>query len=102
MTSTSQSCAQASASVRLTITEVKIRRAPIFDGNKVYIHAALGTAFGILFAAGVAIFPRIHGWPGLKIESVHAKTIAQDDLTRETKNLGASNRQPQHVVSPQN
>jgi hypothetical protein len=102
MTSASQICSQASASARLTITEVKVKRARIIDGNKIYAFAALGTVFGILFAIGVAMFPRVHGWPGIKIETVHAKTIAQGDLTRETKNLSASASGTQHSVSPQN
>ena len=102
MTSTTQNCAQTLASTRLTITEVKVKQTRILGGNKIYIYAALGTVLGILFAVGLAILPRIHGWPGLKIDTVHAKTIAQGDLTRETKNLGASTGEAQHVVSPQN
>ncbi|MGB6688795.1 MAG: hypothetical protein WBE76_13245 [Terracidiphilus sp.] len=87
---------------RLTITEVKVKQARILDGNKIYLYAALGMVFGILFAVGVAMVPRIHGWPGLKIDTVHAKTIAEGNLTRETKNLSASTGQSQHVASPQN
>jgi hypothetical protein len=102
MTPTSKSSSQASASARLTITEVKVRRARVLDGNKIYIYAALGAVFGILFAVGVAIFPRMHGLPGLKIDTVHAKTIAQGDLTRETKNLSASAVGTPHAVSPRN
>lgn len=89
-------------SSRLTITEVKVKPGPVLGGNKIYIYAALGAVFGILLAMSVAIFPRIHGWPGLKIDTVHAKTIAQGDSTHETRNLSASTGQPQHVVSPQN
>ena len=102
MTSTGQRCARLSVASRLTITEVKVRPGPVLGGNKIYLYAALGTVFGILLAIGLAMFPRIHVWPGLKTDTVHAKTIAQGDLTRETKNLGASTGQPQHVVSPQN
>jgi hypothetical protein len=102
MTPASQNSSQPLSSARLTITEVKVRRARIIDGTRVYIYAALGAAFGILFAVGVAIFPRVHGWPGLKIETVHAKTIAQGDLTRETKTLSASAAGTPHAVSPQN
>jgi hypothetical protein len=106
MTSSSQSYPQAFApKSRLTITEAPVAKATpkrVLGGNRIYLYAALGTLLGVLVGAGVAYVPRIHSWPGLKIDTVHAKTIASSDATHQTKNLGASAARPEAATSPQN
>ncbi len=107
MMSTSQSYPQAFAPrKRLTITEAPFAKARSPErelvGNRIYVYAALGTLLGILFGAGVAYLPRIHSWPGLKMDTVHAKTIAAGDVTHETKSLGPAAAHAQPEVAPQN
>ncbi len=107
MTSSSQSYPQAFAPrKRLTITEAPVTKARtakrVLVGNRIYLYIALGTLFGILFGAGVAYFPRIHGWPVWKVDTVHARTIAARDVPRDTKNLSASTAPSQPPASPQN
>lgn len=107
MSSSSQSYPQAFApQIRLTITEAPVVKIPVpkrvLGGNGIFLYAALGTLLGLSLGAGVAYFPRIHAWPGWKIATVHAKTIAAGDATRETKSLSASSAHPEPATSPQN
>jgi hypothetical protein len=107
MTSSSQSYPQAFAPKgRLTITEAPAAKARpskrVLVGNRIYVYAALGTLLGVLLGAGIAYFPRIHSWPGLKIDTVHAKTVAASDVPHETKSLNASAAHPEPTTAPQN
>jgi hypothetical protein len=107
MTSSSQSYPQAFAPKgRLTITEAPVAkdrvRKRVLVGNRVFLYAALGTLLGVLLGAGIAYFPRIHNWPGWKIDTVHAKTIATGEATHEMKSLSASTARPEPATSPQN
>ena len=107
MVSTSQSYPQAFAPKgRLTITEAPVAKAPgpkrVLVGNSIYLYAALGILLGILLGAGIAYFPRMHSWPGWKIDAVHDKTVAASDATHETKGLNASAAHPGPAVSPHN
>jgi len=107
MSSTSQSYPQAfTPPSRLTITEAPVAEASapkrVLGGNGIFLYAALGTLLGVLFGAGIAYVPRIHNLPGLKIDTVHAKTIAAGDGTHDTKSLSASSAHPEMEASPQN
>ncbi|HUH62573.1 MAG TPA: hypothetical protein VLZ50_06230 [Terracidiphilus sp.] len=90
----------------MTITEAPVAKARTqkraLVGNSIFLYAALGTLLGVLLGAGIAYAPRIHNWPGLKIDSVHAKTIAAGDVSRETKDLSAATAHSQPATLPQN